>query len=117
MAKGTITPEDALERLFDVIRDWAGKPENAHHMISVLGMSVEYPKADPKLINPHVLVKTRTEEDFYSIFAAMKPAEITKIMILNRLGVKEDFTGMKAPELLEELYERAKAKAEETNIR
>lgn len=117
MEKGSIAPEEALEKIFDVVRDWAGKPENAHHLITVLGMTVEYPKADPKFVNPHVLVKTRSEEEFHQIFAALKPAEIKKVMTGNKLGVTTDFTGMKTPELLDELYRRSREKAAETTIR
>lgn len=117
MDKGSIAPEEALEKIFDVVRDWARKPENARHLISVLGLTVEYPKADPKLVNPHVLVKTRSEEEFCSIFALMTPAQITTVMIANKLGVKSDFIGMKKPQLLDELYLRAKEKADETSIR
>jgi hypothetical protein len=117
MDKSSLAPEEALERIFDVVRDWARKPENARHLISVLGLTVEYPRADPKIINPHVLVKSRSEEEFHAIFAMMTVAQLRTVMTNNKLGVTADFTGMNKPQLLDELYRRAHEKAAETTIR
>lgn len=117
MEKRKIEPEQVIEEIFDVVREWAKKPENAHHLMTVMGMTVEYPKAEPKLVNPHVLVKTRSEEEFHQIFANMTLAQLKSVLVNNKLGTKTEFTGKKKPELLDTLYARALAKAEETNIR
>lgn len=117
MAKNTIAPEEALEKIFDVVREWASNPANAHHLISVLGLTVEYPKVDVAQVSPLVLVKSRSEEEFHRIFGTLTLAELKKVFTNNRLAATSELKGMKAGELLSELYIRAKEKAAETTVR
>lgn len=116
MEEGTLSADQALEQIFEVVRGWAEKPENARHLISVLKIPVEYPKVEPKLVNPHVLVKSRTEEEFHSIFVQLTPAQIKTVMRNNKLGENSEFTGMRKEQLLDELYQRARKKAAETDV-
>ena len=104
-----------IDRFFDELREEVrSNPRLAARLVKALGGNVVFEDEDKAdLANPYVLAASGAKSRFYSIYGAMKPAEIKKVLKQNNLATTIDMNGKSATQLVDMLFERASGKVSE----
>lgn len=108
---------EALDRFLEELRrEFRSNPEFAHRVVKALGAEVTFEgKLAAKLLNPRELVATKSEEDARRVLSALSLAELKTVAKTNNLATTVDVKGKTADDLVEIIYSRAFAKAQERN--
>jgi len=104
-----------IDRFFDELREEVrSNPRLAARLVKALGGNVVFEDEDKAdLANPYVLAASGAKSRFYSVYGAMKPAEIKKVLKQNNLATTIDMNGKSAAQLVDMLFERASGKVSE----
>lgn len=104
-----------IDRFFDELREEVrSNPRLASRLVKALGGNVVFEDEDKvEISNPYVLAATGPKSRFYSVYGAMKPAEIKKVLKQNNLATAIDMNGKSAAQLVDMLFERASSKVGE----
>jgi hypothetical protein len=108
------TALEYLDDFYSVIRRKAADdPKFAHDLVDALGANVTFEGEDiVGIVDPVALVEKRDSERFKAIFAERQVKQIKAILTSNNLAEPSEMAGKKKPELLDLLYDSAKAAAE-----
>jgi hypothetical protein len=104
-----------IDRFFDELREEVrSNPRLAARLVRALGGNVVFEDEDKAdLANPYVLAASGAKSRFYSVYGAMKSAEIKKVLKQNNLATTIDMNGKSAAQLVDMLFERASGKISE----
>jgi hypothetical protein len=104
-----------IDRFFDELREEVrSNPRLAARLVKALGGNVVFEDEDKAdLANPYVLAASGAKSRFYSVYGAMKSAEIKKVLKQNNLATTIDMNGKSAAQLVDMLFERASGKISE----
>ena len=104
-----------IDRFFDELREEVrSNPRLAARLVKALGGNVVFEDEDKAdIANPYVLAASGAKSRFYSVYGAMKPAEIKKVLKQNNLATSIDMNGKSAAQLVDMLFERASGKVSE----
>jgi hypothetical protein len=104
-----------IDRFFDELREEVrSNPRLAARLVKALGGNVVFEDEDKaEIANPYVLAASGAKSRFYSVYGAMKPAEIKKVLKQNNLATSIDMNGKSAAQLVDMLFERASGKVAE----
>ena len=104
-----------IDRFFDELREEVrSNPRLAARLVKALGGNVVFEDEDKaEIANPYVLAASGARSRFYSVYGAMKPAEIKKVLKQNNLATTIDMNGKSAAQLVDMLFERASGKVSE----
>ena len=104
-----------IDRFFDELREEVrSNPRLAARLVKALGGNVVFEDEDKAdLANPYVLAASGAKSRFYSVYGAMKSAEIKKVLKQNNLATTIDMNGKSAAQLVDMLFERASSKVGE----
>jgi hypothetical protein len=105
----TISPDQALRRLLDVIADEAS--ENAafrNRLLLALGTPIRFEgEEDIATMRPQDMVRLYDAEKFKRIYGQLNAAGLKRLITSNNLGSTSDLRGLRAPALLDLLWDRA----------
>lgn len=92
MSKTLVAPEEALEKLFTVIREEAvANPKFAKRLFDAVGISVLFQGTDAALtVDPVVAAKRHDHATFREMFSTFTEAELRKMVTNWGLGTAED---------------------------
>ncbi|MDZ4760927.1 MAG: hypothetical protein SGJ21_07640 [Alphaproteobacteria bacterium] len=109
-----LTPVEYIDRFFDELRaEVRANPKLAARLVKALGGNVVFEnEVKAETANPYALAADgRTR--FYSVFGAMKAAEVKRILRDHNLATSVDVKGKSGDQLLDLLFDRALAKVSE----
>lgn len=92
MSDASVTPEEALDRLFTVIREEAvANPKFAKRLLDAVGMPVKFQGNDAALTaDPVVAAKRNDHATFRVMFSTFSEADLKKMVTNWGLGTAED---------------------------
>jgi hypothetical protein len=92
MSKAPLTPEEALDKLFTVIREEAlASPKFAKRLFDAVGMPVQFQGNDAALtVDPVVAAKRHDHATFREMFSTFSDADLKKMVTNWGLGTAED---------------------------
>ncbi len=95
--RAQLSPEEALERIFEVIREEAAaNPTFSRRMLDVLGVSVTFSGPDAILAVDPILIAARLEYDkFREMLQTFKDADLRKMLKTFGLATAEQIRGVK----------------------
>lgn len=105
----------ALDRVLEELRrEFRSNPEFAHRVVKALGAAVLFDRKDAvKLLNVRELFGTEDENGFRVTLEKLSLAELKAVAKANNLATAVDLKGMKSPDVIDMLHERASAKVAE----
>lgn len=108
---------DALDRFLEELRrEFRANPEFAHRVVKSLGAEVVFEgKLAAKLLNPRELVSGKPEEIARATLSALSLTELKALAKTNNLATSVDVKGKTKEDLVDMVYMRALAKAQERN--
>ena len=106
---------EALDRFLEELRrEFRANPEFAHRVVKSLGAEVMFEgKLAAKLLNPRELVSNKPEEIAKGTLSALTATELKSLAKNNNIATSVDVKGKSKEELVEMIYARALAKAQE----
>jgi len=118
MSEHPISSTKAINGFLDAVRDAAAEsPAFRARLIEALCMTVVYEGEEQfEGADPAAQAARWSEDAFKRIWNGAKPAEIRAVLRDKDLATPTDSKGFKKPQLLDLLYERALAQAEELGL-
>ena len=108
---------DALDRFLEELRrEFRSNPEFAHRVVKSLGAEVMFEgKLAAKLLNPRELVAGKPEDIARATLSSLSLTELKSLAKTNNLATSVDVKGKSKEQLVDMVYTRALAKAQERN--
>jgi hypothetical protein len=116
MAEGTgLTPVEYIDRFFDELRDEVrSNPQLAARLVKALGGNVVFEDSTrAEVANPYQLAAAGSKAAFLSVFGAMKPGDLKRVLKDYNLATRIDMTNKTPQQLVDMLYDRAAMKVSE----
>jgi hypothetical protein len=106
-----LTPDEALARLFDLIREQAGNDRRfARQLLEAMGVTVIFRGEEALEAMDPVLVAANGYDEFRQTFASFKITQLKKIIKEFGLATASDMKGKKLPQLIDIMWEGASNK-------
>jgi len=106
---------DAIDRFLEELRrEFRSNPDFAHRVVKALGAQVSFDgKLAAKLLNPKELVSEKSADDAKSVLSALSLTDLKTLAKSNNLATAVDVKNKSKDDLVDMVYERARAKLEE----
>lgn len=106
---------EALDRFLEELRrEFRANPEFAYRVVRALGAEVTFDGKDAaKLLNPRELVTTRPEEAARAVLGSLTLSELRTVAKHSNLATPVDLKGKDKDAVVDMIYRRAVAKADE----
>ena len=113
-----IEADEAISRLFDILKDAAkDDPALRSRMISALGVTVRYEGAEQfEGSDPAKMASEWSQDAFKRIWNGATAAQIKAALKEHALATSTDMRGLRKPQLVELIYERAFEQADSRGL-
>lgn len=114
-----VEPHVALSRFLTAIKDQADvDPSFRNSLLLALGVTVYFEGEDELLnIEPHIIAARKDELQFRAIFGKLSGPKLRSVLTTkSKLASAADVRGKSAGEMMDMLYTRARARAEERGL-
>lgn len=114
-----VEPHVALSRFLAAVKTQADvDPQFRNSLLLALGVAIYFEGEDELLnIEPHIVAARKDELQFRAIFGQLSAAKLRSVLTSkSKLASAADVRGKNAGEMIDMLYERARARAEERGL-
>ncbi len=114
-----VEPQVALSRFLTAIRDQAdADPAFRNRLLIALGVTVVFEgENDLFNVDPHIVAAMKEEMQFRAIYGALTTAKLRSVLTTkSKLASAADLRGKSPEDMMDMLWERAKARAEERGL-
>lgn len=113
-----VEPQVVLSRFLTAIKNQADvDPSFRNNLLLALGVAVYFEGEDSLLsIEPHIIAARKDELQFRAIFSQLSTAKLRSVLTKSKLASAADLRGKAGGEMMDMLYERASARAEERGL-
>ena len=116
--KVELAPEVALARFLTAIQNQADvDPRFRNTLLLALGANIVFSGEDDlTTIEPHIVAARKDELSFRAIYSKLAAPKLRSILTKNGLASATDLRGKSAPQMLDVLWSRSIARAEERGL-